>query len=88
MFGVSPQAYRKALRLSAARKDLEVARPATTVTVVATRWGFFRLGHFSADYLEMFREYPSDTLRRALGRIPVAAGAGASVRVVESGPQA
>lgn len=88
VFGVSPQAYRKALRLSAARKDLESARPATTVTVVATRWGFFRLGHFSADYLEMFREYPSETLRRALGRTPVTPISGASVRDIDTGLRA
>jgi AraC family ethanolamine operon transcriptional activator len=69
-FGTSPMAYWKALRLSAARKDLERARNGTTVAAVAMRWGFFRLGHFSGDYRAMFGEKPSETLHRARGGVP------------------
>ena len=69
-FGTSPMAYWKALRLSAARRDLKQARHGTTVAAVAMRWGFFRLGYFSADYCAMFGEKPSETLRRATGRVP------------------
>jgi len=65
--GTSPMAYLKSLRLSAARKDLERARRDTTVAEVAMRWGFFRLGCFSADYRAMFGEKPSETLGRARG---------------------
>jgi AraC family transcriptional regulator, ethanolamine operon transcriptional activator len=67
--GTSPMAYLKSLRLSAARKDLERARRATTVAAVAMRRGFFRLGCFSADYRAMFGENPSETLARARGRV-------------------
>ena len=69
-FGTSPMAYWKALRLSAARRDLERARRGTTVAAVAMRWGFFRLGNFSGDYRAMFGENPSETLHRATGRVP------------------
>jgi AraC family ethanolamine operon transcriptional activator len=61
-------AYLKSLRLSAARRDLKTARRGTTVAEIATKWGFFRLGHFSGDYRAMFGEKPSETLVRARGR--------------------
>jgi AraC family ethanolamine operon transcriptional activator len=67
--GTSPMAYLKALRLSAARRDLKTARRGTTVAAVAMRWGFFRLGCFSGDYRAMFGEKPSETLTRARGRV-------------------
>jgi len=70
-FGTSPMAYLKSLRLSAARGDLKTARRGTTVAAVAMRWGFFRLGTFSADYRAMFGEKPSETLSRARGRSAV-----------------
>jgi AraC family ethanolamine operon transcriptional activator len=72
-FGTSPMAYLKSLRLSAARRDLKTARRGTTVAAVAMRWGFFRLGCFSADYRAMFGEKPSETLGRARGRFAVGA---------------
>lgn len=68
VLGTSPMAYRKALRLSAARRDLTTARQGTTVATVATRWGFYRLGQFAADYRDMFGEKPSDTLQRSTGQ--------------------
>jgi AraC family ethanolamine operon transcriptional activator len=70
-FGTSPMAYLKSLRLSAAHKELTRARQCTTVAAVAMRWGFFRLGCFSADYRAMFGEKPSETLGRARGRSTV-----------------
>ncbi len=69
-FGTTPKAYWKALRLSAARKDLERAKRGTRVAEVALKWGFFRFGYFSIDYRAMFGEKPSETLRRAMGRAP------------------
>jgi len=69
-FGTTPKAYWKALRLSAARKDLERAKRGTTVAEVSMKWGFFRFGYFSIDYRAMFGEKPSETLRRAMGRAP------------------
>jgi AraC family ethanolamine operon transcriptional activator len=70
VFGTSPMAYSRSLRLSAARRDLERASRGTTVATVAMKWGFFRLGHFSVDYREMFGEKPSETLHRARGTVP------------------
>lgn len=66
-FGIPPMAYRKALRLDAVRRDLMDARPGSTVTNIAAKWGFFRFGYFSADYRGMFGENPHKTLRRAGG---------------------
>lgn len=70
VFGVSPMAYWKALRLSAVRRELARARRGTTVEEIALKWGFSRLGHFSADYRAMFGEYPRETIRRDGRRVP------------------
>ncbi len=67
-FGTSPMAYRKSLRLSAAQADLRRARRGTTVVAIATKWGFFRFGHFSRDYRAMFGENPSETIQHAVAR--------------------
>jgi AraC-like DNA-binding protein len=62
----TPMAYLKWVRLARVRADLEAADPARdSVTEIATRWGFFHLGNFAADYQRRFGERPSDTLRRA-----------------------
>ena len=66
---MSPKAYWKALRLAAARQDLQRATRKTTVSDVAAKWGFFRFGYFSLDYRNTFGENPSVTLRRATGRV-------------------
>jgi AraC family ethanolamine operon transcriptional activator len=65
VFGIPPKAYQKALRLSAVRTDLRKARPGTTVSEVAARWGFFQFGYFAVDYRKMFGESPRETLRQA-----------------------
>jgi AraC-like DNA-binding protein len=62
--GLSPMAYFKRERLSGVRQALR--RPHTArirVIDVATAWGFWHMGHFTADYREMFGESPSQTLR-------------------------
>jgi len=82
--GTSPMAYWKSLRLSAARRDLKTARRGTTVAAVAMRWGFFRLGCFSADYRAMFGEKPSETLSRARGRAAVDATSRLPAAVLDS----
>lgn len=66
VYGIPPKAYWKALRLSAARAELLRARPGTTVSEVAARWGFFQFGYFSVDYRRMFGEKPRETLARGL----------------------
>ncbi len=65
VFGVPPKAYQRMLRLQAARKDLLRARPGTTVSQVAVKWGF-QCGYFAVDYRRMFGERPSETLGRVL----------------------
>lgn len=64
-----PAAYLRTLRLNKVRSALRAAITTdTTVTRIATNWGFFHLGEFSRDYLNLFGEYPSATLSRALSR--------------------
>jgi AraC-like DNA-binding protein len=63
--GVSPMAWLKERRLDAAKRDLQRALPGeTTVTKVATSYGFGNLGRFARDYNLRFGETPSRTLRR------------------------
>ena len=50
------------------RGELLAARPGTTVTDTATRWGFFHLGRFAEEYAALFYELPSQTLRAAAAR--------------------
>jgi AraC family ethanolamine operon transcriptional activator len=70
--GMSPTRCLLAARLQGARRALNDAgeRP-TTVTSVATWYGFYELGRFAARYRRAFGEAPSDTLRNA-GRKPAA----------------
>ena len=64
VFGVSPMAYLKTLRLQAVRTQLQLADPETTaIAEIANRFGFQSLGHFSRDYKTMFGELPSETLK-------------------------
>ena len=62
----TPMAHLKWVRLARVRADLESADPSCdSVTEIATRWGFFHLGNFAADYRRRFGERPSETFRRA-----------------------
>ncbi len=64
VFGVSPMAYLKTLRLQKVRTQLQQADPETTaIAEIANRFTFQSLGHFSRDYKTMFGELPSDTLK-------------------------
>lgn len=64
--GESPADFLKAVRLNACRRRLrEGSGTSLTVQGVAAQWGFFHMGHFSADYKAMFGELPSQTLRQA-----------------------
>lgn len=61
--GLSPMDYLKRLRLNGAHRALGGAhKQRTRVIDVATAWGFWHMGHFSADYRTMFGEAPSETL--------------------------
>jgi AraC family ethanolamine operon transcriptional activator len=64
--GMSPKRYMLAERLRVVRRALSDSdSQSTTVTSVATYYGFYELGRFAASYKEAFGEAPSETLRRS-----------------------
>lgn len=67
ILGLTPNTYLRRLRLNRVRAQLsKPANAEVTVTGVATHWHFWHLGRFANDYLRLFGELPSSTLRRAL----------------------
>ena len=63
--GMAPKRYLLLRRLNLARWALRQAGPqATTVTDIATRYGFWQLGRFAVEYQSLFGESPSATFRR------------------------
>nr|WP_286088944.1 helix-turn-helix domain-containing protein [Pseudomonas sp. MWU13-3659] len=64
-----PALWLRLRRLNGARRDLLSGD--ATVAEVAMRWSFWHLGRFSDSYRQLFRELPSETLRR--GRVQNAA---------------
>ncbi|WP_168189625.1 helix-turn-helix domain-containing protein [Limnobaculum zhutongyuii] len=66
--GMSPKNWFVNMRMNGALRDLMEAKPNTTVSDVATRWGFQHLARFSAQYRDMFGELPSKTLSRVRER--------------------
>jgi AraC-like DNA-binding protein len=66
--GMSPKQFLLVRRMHLARRDLSRAMPsATTVTEVASRYGFWQFGYFSGAYKALFGELPSATLVRLPG---------------------
>jgi transcriptional regulator GlxA family with amidase domain len=62
--GLSPCRHLRMLRLSRARGALLSADASlTTVTAIATGFGFLELGRFSVEYRQIFGESPSRTLQ-------------------------
>jgi AraC-like DNA-binding protein len=63
--GMGPKRYLLLRRMHLARRALRNAAPdATTVTDIATRFGFWQLGRFAVEYQSVFGESPSFTLHR------------------------
>lgn len=62
--GISPMRYVRTARFDKVREVLSCAETATSVTEVASQWGFTHLGRFSVEYRQRFGESPSDTLEQ------------------------
>ena len=62
---MTPTRYLWLRRMHLARRALRMADPAaSTVTEIATSYGFWELGRFSVTYRSLFGESPSASLRR------------------------
>jgi len=63
--GMGPHRYLLLRRMHLARRALLASAPAgTTVTAIATRFGFWQFGRFAQEYKILFGELPSATLGR------------------------
>jgi len=62
----TPMAFLRNARLARAHRDLQAARPGSTVTEIATRWGFTHFGRFAETYRARFGCTPRQTLQDAL----------------------
>jgi AraC-like DNA-binding protein len=76
VYGISPRTWSQLARLNAARQELLRADVrVVSVTAVATRWGFYHFGRFSAAYRRLFGEVPSATILNRRRR-PIIQGTG------------
>jgi len=73
--GMAPTQWLRLRRLNSARRELLSRTPTqTTVAEVAMHWSFWHLGRFSSSYRALFKELPSDTLKRASVAQPIGRG--------------
>lgn len=62
-FGISPLRYLIIYKMHAARKVLQDSNPSsTTVSNIASKFGFWHFGRFASNYRGLFGERPLDTL--------------------------
>lgn len=67
VYGLSPLAYLRLVRLNRAHRDLlHPLAPGESVTEVALRWGFWHMGQFARDFRSLFGVTPSATLQRGI----------------------
>ena len=64
LYGVSPMAYLRSVRMHAAREELRRTERERSIAEVALGCGFTHLGRFSVDYRRSFGETPSQTRNR------------------------
>src|SRR5206468_10190036 len=62
--GMSPHRYLCLRRMNLARRALETSARPSTVSQIATEFGFYELGRFAVAYRQLFGELPSAALRR------------------------
>jgi AraC-like DNA-binding protein len=83
--GMGPKQYLILRRMHLARRALSRGDPEkTSVTTIATDYGFWELGRFSVVYRSLFGESPSTTLRRQPDDPPPREIAGANRQFAES----
>ena len=63
--GCTPMEFLRNVRMEQVRRGLLQPLDETSVSSVASRWGFLHFGRFSGEYRQAFGELPSETLRRA-----------------------
>jgi AraC family ethanolamine operon transcriptional activator len=63
--GISPKRFISGVQLNKVHRELSRPHDATTVTAVATRFGFYHFGHFGTQYRRLFGESPHRTLLNA-----------------------
>lgn len=64
LFGFAPVQFLRILKLNHIHHELKRVSPQdTSVSKVATKWGFTHLGYFSKYYTDLFGENPSTTLK-------------------------
>ena len=65
--GMGPNRFVMLRRMNMMRRDLQRAAPdETTVTQIATRYGFWDFGRLAVEYKAVFGESPSTTLARSV----------------------
>ena len=71
VFGVTPTALLRNMRLHEVRRELrmDIRCPRETIGDVAARWGFWHPSRFASEYRQLFGERPSETCG-ACGRHP------------------